>query len=317
MQPFKLSPIYKDYLWGGTNLKTKYHKQSELEKIAESWELACHKDGSCTIDSGEFKGLTLSDFLLKYPDALGERAKEFAYFPIMFKLIDAKDNLSIQVHPDDDYALKVEGGYGKTEMWYVLECEEGAQLVYGLNRKVEKEELRSKIADQSILDLLNYVNVKKGDCFFVNSGTIHAIGKGIVIAEIQQNSNTTYRVYDFDRIDKDGNKRPLHIDKAIEVANTDKMINTVSSMCQELHDGNRIKELANCDYFKVCSIELKHTLKFSADKKSFHCIFCSEGNAELKCETSTIKLEKGDTVFVPALVEYELSGDAELLSFKV
>ena len=212
MKPIKLAPAFKDYLWGGTKLKTEFDKKSDLQKVAESWELSTHKDGQSIVANGEFKGLTLSEYIEKNGrECIGKNAMAFEFFPILIKFIDAADNLSVQVHPSDEYALSNEGEYGKTEMWYVLDCEKDAFLYYGLNREITKEEFAERIKENMLLEVLNKVKVNKGDVFFINSGTIHAIGKGIVICEIQQNSNTTYRVYDYDRRDKNGNTRELHV----------------------------------------------------------------------------------------------------------
>ena len=209
MYTLKLKPALKDYLWGGTRLKTEYKMETNLEKVAEAWVLSTHKDGAGIVLNGELEGKTLTEAVAAFgTDCLGENGKKFSYFPILIKLIDAKDDLSVQVHPDDEYALRVEGEYGKTEMWYIVDCEEGATLYYGFKEEISKEQFRAKIADNTITDVLNKVPVKKGDVFFIPSGTIHAIGKGILIAEIQQNSNTTYRVSDYGRLGADGN--PAH-----------------------------------------------------------------------------------------------------------
>ena len=205
LKPFKLTPAFKDYLWGGEKLKTLYNKKCDMDIVAESWELSCHKDGKSTIIGGEFEGETLSDYIQNHgKGVLGKNASKFDYFPILIKFIDAKGDLSVQVHPDDEYALKNEGEYGKTEMWYILECEEGATLYYGFKRDVTRAEYENAIKNNTLTDILNKVPVNKGDVFFIEAGTVHAIGKGIVICEIQQNSNTTYRVYDYNRKDKDG-----------------------------------------------------------------------------------------------------------------
>ena len=211
MDILKLQPVFKDYIWGGTRLRDEYGFESPLEKLAEGWMLSCHKDGENTVLNGEYKGKTLSELIKDNPEFLGENGKKFEYFPILIKLIDAKNDLSVQVHPDNEYALRVEKEYGKTECWYILDCDEGAELIYGFNKKISSEEFKKKIADNTFLDTVNKVKVKKGDLFFIEAGTLHAIGKGILLAEIQQNSNTTYRVYDYGRLGADGKPRELHI----------------------------------------------------------------------------------------------------------
>lgn len=204
MHPLILIPTIKDYIWGGIKLREEFGKESKLEKLAESWELSCHKDGESVIANGEYKGRTLSEYLAEKPQAKGENCKKFENFPVLIKLIDARDNLSVQVHPDNEYAQRVEGEYGKTEMWYIVDCEDNAELIYGFKEEITKDEFRYAIENNTLLEKTNSVSVKKGDVFFIKSGTLHAIGKGILIAEIQQNSNTTYRVYDYGRIGADG-----------------------------------------------------------------------------------------------------------------
>jgi len=288
--PIKLTGIYKDYLWGGNRLKTEYNKVTELDKVAESWELSVHKDGESVVASGECAGLGLSEYIERNTGCLGKRAERFEYFPILIKLIDAYDKLSVQVHPNDEYAMRVEKEYGKTEMWYVAECEEGATLYYGVNRKITKEELKKRIEENTLLEVLNEVNVKKGDVFFIEAGTIHAIGKGIVICEIQQNSNTTYRVYDYDRRDKDGNTRELHIEKAIEVS-------TLEPSVPFAAEGDL---LASCEYFTVNRYDVSGEMDVKITPESFCSLTVTEGEVELEIGADTIHIKKGETVFVPA-----------------
>ena len=222
MEPLRLNSPLKDYIWGGTRLKTEFGKSTSLERVAESWELSCHKDGPSLIENGDFAGKTLPEYIkIQGKSVLGTNCEKFDYFPILIKLIDAQDNLSVQVHPDNNYALRVEGEYGKTEMWYIVDCAEGASLIYGFDHEISAEEFARRIQDNTLLNVCNIVPVKKGDVFFIEAGTIHAIGKGILIAEIQQNSNTTYRVYDYGRVGADGNPRQLHIEKAKEVTQKD------------------------------------------------------------------------------------------------
>ena len=196
-QPVLLKPAFKDYLWGGTRLRTEYGKDCGLDRIAESWELSAHKDGQSVVASGDLSGKTLTDYIDACgKEILGSRGTAFEKFPILIKFIDAKQKLSVQVHPDDEYALANEGEYGKTEVWYVLSADEGAALYYGFNRKITKDEFLARISDNTVEDVLNRVEAKPGDVFFIKPGTGHAIGEGLLICEIQQNSNTTYRVYD-------------------------------------------------------------------------------------------------------------------------
>ncbi len=304
LYPIKLRPIFKDYLWGGNKLVKEYNKKCDFPKVAESWELSVHKDGESIIADGEFKGKPLSEYLENNPDAIGESAKVFENFPILIKFIDAKDNLSIQVHPQDEYALKNNGEYGKTEMWYILDCEEDSYLYYGFNREISKEEFKESIENNTVLDYLNKVKVNKGDVFFIEAGTVHAIGKGIVICEIQQNSNTTFRVYDYDRIDKDGNKRPLHIEQAIEVSETKPAKNYK-------RDGNI---LAKCKYFTVEEIEVCDKEILKVTKETFKSIIVTDGCGEIKNGKYTVSINKGDSIFIPAQSNsYEISGNCKLI----
>ena len=205
MSILKLKPACKDYLWGGHRLVDEFHVDYDGPVCAEAWELSCHPDGPSVIENGPFAGKTLAEYIkAKGQQVLGTHCRRFREFPILTKFIDAKDNLSIQVHPGNRYALSHEGQYGKTEMWYVIDAEPGAFLYYGFKKEISKEEFRERIENNTLLEVLNAVPVKKGDALFIESGTIHAIGKGILIAEIQQNSNVTYRVYDYGRVGKIG-----------------------------------------------------------------------------------------------------------------
>lgn len=306
LSPVKLSPAFKDYLWGGTKLKEKYNKKSDLEIVAESWEMSCHKDGQSTVISGDYKGKTLTEYVEEIgKELLGEKAQKFDYFPLLIKFIDAKDNLSIQVHPADDYALRVEGEYGKTEMWYVLEAEEGAYLYYGFNRDITKEEFSQRIKNNTILEVLNKVNVKSGDVFFIDAGTVHAIGAGLMICEIQQNSNTTYRVYDYDRRDKDGNARPLHIEKAIEVSKLTKAPEITKS------DDDI---LASCEYFTVKKAMVNGEKTLKVDESSFVSLIIVDGAGKIRLGEDELLAEKGDSIFVPAQNgEMVICGELEVI----
>lgn len=294
MKPFRLSAPCKDYLWGGEKLR-EYGKISDKDIIAESWELSCHPDGESVIADGEYAGMTLTAFLAEHPEAMGTNCDRFDRFPVLVKLIDARDNLSVQVHPDDDYALTHEGEYGKTEMWYIVEAEEGAELIYGFKESITKEEFRRAIEEDTLLDKVNTVPVKKGDVFFIEAGTLHAIGKGILIAEIQQNSNTTYRVYDYGRIGADGKPRELHAEKALDVTN----LKPAGSCCTFPKNGGW-QLLAHCDYFYTSCTELDTFCELGSDETSFVHILVLEGEAVLTAESCEIPLKKGTSVFVPA-----------------
>lgn len=303
-EPFKLLPAFKDYLWGGTKLKTEFNKKTDLEKVAESWELSTHKDGESVIATGENAGMSLAEYIKKY-DVTGKRAEQFSFFPILIKFIDAKDNLSVQVHPDDEYSLKNNGEYGKTEMWYVLDAEEGASLYYGFNRELTKEEFKKRIEDNTLLEVLNKVPVKKGDVFFIKSGTVHAIGKGIMICEIQQNSNTTYRVYDYDRRDSKGNARPLHIEQAIEVS-TLAPAKEVEKLPPNV--------LASCEYFTVEKYDISGEFTLEITEDCFKSVIVLSGSGEMEYEGGNLQLEKGESIFIPAQnTKVKIKGNCEII----
>ena len=309
MAILKMKPACKSYIWGGNKLKTQFNKGFDGDVLAETWELSCHPDGPSTIDNGEEKGITLNEYVEKNGrKVLGTNCDKFEDFPILIKLIDAKDNLSIQVHPDNTYALKNEGQYGKTEMWYIVDCKPGAILYYGFSKEVSKEEFEERIKNNTLLEVLNAVPVQKGDVFFIEAGTIHAIGKDIVIAEIQQNSNVTYRVYDYDRVDKDGNHRELHIDKAVQVTNREV---TLKSKSAEPH-------VAQCEYFTVDKLALDgarmKTVSGFINEESFENILVVEGSGVIKNNDEELEFKKGDSIFIPAgSGEVEITGKCEAL----
>ncbi len=291
-EPIKLEAPVKDYIWGGRRLIEEFNKKTDAEKAAESWELSTHPAGESTVITGDHAGMKLSEYIAaEGNECLGTNAEQFDFFPLLIKLIDAKDNLSIQVHPDDEYALRVEGEYGKTEMWYIADCDEGAYLYYGLNREVTKEEFAERIKNNTLLEILNKVYIKKGDVFFIPSGTIHAICAGTLICEVQQNSNTTYRVYDYDRRDAAGNARELHIDKAIDVSRL-----TPSPKQAE----RRGSVLASCKYFTVEEVICEKTLETELDTGSFRSLIVLDGIGTLTAGGKTIELAKGDSIFIPA-----------------
>ena len=278
----KLKPVFKDYIWGGTKLRDDFGFKSDLKKIAEGWMLSCHKDGENIIDGGKFDGKTLSEVIKETrKDILGTKAQKYDFFPILIKLIDAKDNLSVQVHPNDDYALRVEGEYGKTECWYVIDCDEGAELIYGFKKKISNEEFRKRIEDNTFLDIVNHVKVKKGEFFFIESGTLHAIGKGILLAEIQQNSNTTYRVYDYNRLGADGKPRELHTEKALDVTKCEPPKNNGVMPPVVKKDGYDEKHLTSCELFSVKDITVNKSYSSVADSNSFVSILVIDGNGSL------------------------------------
>lgn len=291
----KLKPSCKDYLWGGHRLVEEYGKEYDGKVLAETWELSCHPDGPSMIVNGEYAGKTLQEYIAaEGKEVLGTHCKRFRDFPILTKFIDAKDNLSIQVHPNNQYALKNEGQYGKTEMWYVMDAGEEAFLYYGFKREISKEEFAQRIQEDTLLEVLNAVPVQKGDVLFIESGTIHAIGKDILIAEIQQNSNVTYRVYDYGRVGKDGKKRDLHIEKALAVTNRVPIVRDKSSY----------PHVADCDYFTVDKLNLDgkvmQKMEGSVSEESFASILILDGHGKISCGGETLEYQKGDSLFLSA-----------------
>ncbi len=304
--PLLLRPVTKDYLWGGERLKKEYSFLSDSDKIAEAWMLSCHKAGTNVIANGEFAGKRLDEVLSVWNE-LDDT------FPILIKLIDAKDKLSVQVHPNDTYALENEGELGKTEMWYVVDALPNSKLVYGFNRAIDKNEFKKRIENNDLDEVLNYVPVKKGDVFFISAGTLHAIGEGILIAEIQQNSNTTYRVSDYGRLGADGKPRELHIDKALEVTETSKPVNpygAVGDIIPKSFGTERI--LAECEYFKAKSLMLYgETELFSTD--SFISLLVLDGEIEMKYNSDRLRAVIGDSIYIPYNFKTKISGNAELI----
>lgn len=305
----KLRPSYKDYLWGGRKLMTDFYKEYDGEVLAESWELSCHKDGHSYIAAGEYAGETLEEYILmEGKKILGRNARKFEQFPVLIKFIDAAEDLSIQVHPGDEYAIENERQYGKTEMWYVVDCEEGASLYYGFSKEVSKEELEQRIRDNTLLEVLNKVYVKKGDVLFIDPGTIHAIGKGNVIAEIQQNSNVTYRVYDYGRKDKNGKERDLHIEKALQVT---KRIPILRQKSFEPH-------IASCEYFTVDKLVLDGSImkrmSGTIDPATFVSMLVLDGEGTIQAGKEELIFRKGDSLFITADTgNYEMEGKCEVL----
>lgn len=317
MEILKLKPVFKDYIWGGKRLAEDYGFDTGFDKTAEGWMLACHKDGMNTIDGGTFDGQPLNKVIdaIGLEQFAGKNCLRFPYFPVLIKLIDAYDNLSVQVHPDDDYARRVENEFGKTEMWYVLDAVDGAELIYGFKEAITKEAFRQAIENGTLLDKLNRVKVKKGDRFFIEAGTVHAIGKGVLIAEIQQNSNCTYRVYDYGRIGKDGKPRALHINKAVDVSVTaPPQYSTAPEGDEEQHDGFTKQALTHCDLFSVDRYAVSASAALTADADSFHHLLVLDGSGSINGAPA----KKGDSFFVPAgFGDYTVSGAITFLLTKI
>lgn len=297
---YKLTPSLKDNIWGGNKLR-EYGKESEKERIAESWELSFTNGGEAKIHDG-------TDMSEAFPrETWGEACQKFHAFPVLTKFIDAKDNLSVQVHPSDAYALENEGQFGKTEMWYVVDAEEGSGLYMGLERECDKGEFAGAVADGTVESLLSFKKVRPGDVYFIPSGTIHAIGAGVVIFEIQQNSTLTYRLYDYMRRDKDGNLRELHVDKAMKVS----LLEPYKEAEFDTKDKNVI---GKCEYFETRKYQLNFTkLTFNVEQDSYLSITCVSGEGLIEGE----KIRRGDTFFTPAgSGEITVEGNLEIITVK-
>ena len=297
----KLEPAFKDYLWGGTKLRDIYGKKCDYDKIAESWELSAHESGNSIVATGKYKGRLFSDYLNKLGSAgLGWKTQAFDRFPILIKFIDALESLSIQVHPDDEYALKHENELGKNEMWYIMEAGDDAAIYLGLNKSISREELLVKVKDNTILADLNRIPVKKGDVYFVKAGTIHAIGAGVMICEVQQNSNCTYRLYDYNRKDKYGNSRPLHLSQAVDVACLDEYENVDDQFDIDKHIGYNSLILARCKYFECIKYDVETEVTITVDDVSFKSFIFLSGEGTINDLNSSYKFTAGDSFFVPA-----------------
>ena len=322
-EPIFLRPTGKDYLWGGSRINDEFGKGIALEPLAETWECSTHPDGPSFAVGGEFDGQSLAEILKAHPEYLGTHPERGEGLPILIKFIDAKRDLSVQVHPTDDFAAAHENGQrGKTEMWYVLDAAKDAKLVYGLRHDTDAEALRESIENGTVEKHLQTVPIAKNDVFFIEAGTIHAIGAGALIAEIQQSSNLTYRLYDYDRVDKNGQKRPLHVEKALCAANLRSSTAPRQPM-RVLHyrPGCASELLCRCRYFEVyrmlVNTERRQKVAYRADAMSFRVLLCVDGCGTVSFCNSASNIYKGDCVFLPAdSVELSLHGQLQLLDIR-
>ena len=310
-EPLRLKPCLRSYLWGGTRLREEYHKTG-AGVIAESWELSVRSDGPTLIGSGAHCGESLADVLRADPVGMAGTRCGVAPFPLLIKLIDAQKDLSVQVHPSDASACREKGEQGKTEMWYVVDCEPESTLFLGFSRAVTPDELRQRAQDGTICEVINRVAVHPGDVFFVRPGTVHAIGAGILIAEIQQNSDTTFRVYDYNRLGADGKPRQLHLERAIEVMNCAPAQGAADTLLPCPPDG--VQEVLTCEYFRVRRAEVKRRIDLSTEGGSFTHLMCVRGGGDILCGGRNYPFRQGDSYFLPAaLGEYAVEGDCSLL----
>ena len=314
--PLKLSYVTKTALWAGKRLKTDFNKKSEHDTVSESWELSVRDDEMSSVTNGEAKGMTLLEYFeaVGY-DCVSPSFKRGDRFPLLVKLIDAADMLSIQVHPDDKYASAVEGDSGKTEMWYIVDACEGATLIYGLREGVTAEDFARATRENNLRQVINTVPVKAGETYFIPAGILHAIGAGILIAEIQQNADLTYRVYDFDRVGADGKKRKLHIEKALDVtrAFSNDEINSIRySRGSDTASGEL---LANSKFFSVRKLVIDgRSEMINVTNESFVSLLCTEGEGKIAFDGGDYPIRKGDSYFLPAgMGECEVTGSVTVI----
>ena len=284
----RMEPAFKDNLWGGTRLRDVYGKKCDYDIVAESWELSTHKAGQSIVATGKNKGLMLGEYINRFGRGiLGWKCDPYERFPLLIKFIDSRESLSIQVHPGDDYALQKEDEYGKNELWYVVDCEPESYLYCGFSRDTDEAEVRRRIEDGTLTEILNKIPVKKGDSYFIENGTVHAIGPGVLICEIQQSSNVTYRLYDYQRRDKYGELRELHIDKAMEVTNFhEKDMEAAKTM--------------ECKYFSIEKSLFDGEVSFNLDDSSFRAFVVLEGSGQVSCGEESLAYRPADCFFVPA-----------------
>ncbi len=315
--PLQFEPILKERIWGGTKLKSYLNKPIVSEITGESWEISTVAYDVSIVANGAFKGKSLNDLIAAYPtEILGtEVYSRFGkQFPLLFKYLDAREDLSIQLHPNDELAKKRHNSFGKTEMWYVMQADAEARLIVGFKEKSSPDEFLEKVNSKTLLDILDTKKVQQGDVFFLDTGTIHAIGAGIVIAEIQQTSDVTYRIYDFDRVDAQGNQRELHLDLALEAINYE----TVEAQKYYSKNENAANEIVHCQYFTTNVIPLNGKIQVTKNQESFTVYMCVDGNFQLLSNEETFSYQKGDTVLIPAsLTDFQITGSASILEIYI
>ncbi|UMY65629.1 MULTISPECIES: type I phosphomannose isomerase catalytic subunit [unclassified Flavobacterium] len=317
LYPLTFAPILKERIWGGEKLRTYLHKPIESAITGESWELSAVKGDVSVVADGPLAGQPLDALIAERPDdLLGTKvhARFGAEFPLLFKYLDAREDLSIQVHPNDELAKARHNSFGKTEMWYVMQADPGARIIVGFKEKSSPEAYLNSLKHNSILDLLDTRTAHKGDVFFLNTGTVHAIGAGLVIAEIQQTSDITYRIYDFDRTDAHGNRRELHVEQALDAINYDK----TEALRTYDTKPNVANTMVDCPYFQTNFLPLDGQLDVSKSGDSFTVYMCTEGAFSITVDGNEYPYTMGNTVLLPAaLTDFRLSGTATLLEISV
>ncbi|NAS11830.1 type I phosphomannose isomerase catalytic subunit [Poritiphilus flavus] len=301
MHPLKFVPILKPRLWGGTKLGEVLGKSVQADGIGESWELSGVAGDVSVVANGDHKGTSLTTLIEKFPkELLGSSVVErFGHeFPILIKFIDAKLDLSIQLHPHDDLAKERHNSFGKTEMWYIMDADPGAELIVGFNRDVTREEYAQSLENDTLLELLNYEPVSEGDTFFINTGKVHAIGAGVLLAEIQQTSDITYRIFDFNRRDKDGNLRELHTELALDALDYKKKDDFKVNYPKEK---DNVNDMVSCPYFKTNFLHLSSDLEQdTSNRDSFTIYMCVDGEAVIANDSGSVSIARGETVLMPA-----------------
>jgi mannose-6-phosphate isomerase len=317
LYPLQFEPILKDRIWGGEKLKTVLNKPITSKITGESWELSTVEGDVSIVANGSLKGKSLTDIIEEFPnEILGTKVHEQfgKQFPLLFKYLDAREDLSIQVHPNDKLAKERHNSFGKTEMWYVMQADENARIIVGFKEDSSKEEYVENLNNNTLVSILDDVKAKPGDVFFLETGTVHAIGAGLVVAEIQQTSDITYRLYDFDRVDAQGNKRELHVDLALDAINYNK-VDTYKEYQKKTNESNVV---VDCPYFTTNFIPLDGQVEVSKSGETFTVYMCIEGSFEIEYDGNKLTYKKGDTVLVPAaLNEFILNGKASILEIYI
>lgn len=317
LYPLQFHPILKERIWGGTKLKTVLNKTITSDITGESWELSTVENDVSVVANGALAGKNLNEIIALNPDALlgTEVHKRFGkQFPLLFKFLDAREDLSIQVHPNDELAKKRHNSFGKTEMWYIMQADENARIIVGFKENSSRREYLENLENKTLLSILDQIGTKKGDVFFLETGTVHAIGAGIVLAEIQQTSDITYRIYDFERKDANGNERELHVQKALDAIN----YNVVDSRKAYSHFPNQSNEIVDCPYFTTNFIPLDSQTNITKNGHSFTVYMCVDGAFELWHDGNKYQYKKGDTVLVPAEMKaFTIAGTASLLEIYI
>jgi len=315
--PLQFEPILKERIWGGEKLKTILNKPITSKITGESWELSTVEGDVSLVANGALKGKSLMDLIDETPnEILGtEVYKRFGkQFPLLFKYLDAREDLSIQVHPNDKLAKERHNSFGKTEMWYVTQADADARIIVGFKENSSKEEYLKHLNDKSLVSILDTVKAKPGDVFFLETGTVHAIGAGLVVAEIQQTSDITYRLYDFDRKDAQGNTRELHVDLALDAIN----YNKVDTQKKYETKTNTSNVVVDCPYFTTNFLPLEDKLEVSKTGETFTVYMCIEGSFEIEYDGFIQSYKKGDTVLVPAeITAFILNGNASILEIYI